>query len=169
MDNQTLAEQYAQTGNLMDLCQSSAWLQELAQEDEAGGNVEAGLSMKAYAQAVAALTPDQAQTMRQQMQVQSILFSGLHQWMESWDLGAGFEETYTIARRLIRQYLNEPTLEQQRAIAELLAERELSQSERVAILSEMFTPEDWQSLAQAASKSISMRVLSVGDADTAVA
>jgi hypothetical protein len=169
MDNQTLAEQYAQTGNLMDLCQSEAWLQELAQEGEAEENVEAGLSMKAYAQMVAALTPQQSRTMRQQVKVQSILFSGLHQWMKSWELGAGFEETYTIARRLIRQYLNELTPEQQTVIAGLLAERELSQAERVSMLSEMFTPEDWQALAQAASQSISMRVLSVGDADTAVA
>ena len=35
MDNKLLAEQYAKTGNLMDLCSTEAWMQESAQiEDE---------------------------------------------------------------------------------------------------------------------------------------
>lgn len=95
MDDQTLAAQYAQTGNLMDLCQSESWLQESAQiKDAVGGQVEAGLEMKAYVQAMGLFTPEQSQTIRQQMKVQSILFPELRQWMECWDLGAGFEETY---------------------------------------------------------------------------
>jgi hypothetical protein len=170
MDSQTLAAQHAQTGNLMDLCWSEAWLQESAQtEDAAKGTVEAGLAMKDYAQALASLTPEQSTIVRQQVKVQSLLFSGLRQWMESWELGAGFDETYTIARRLIRQHLSEPTPEQQNAIAEILAGQEFTQVQRVALLSEMFTAADWQAMAEVASQSISMRVLSVGDADTAVA
>jgi hypothetical protein len=170
MNDRTLAEQYARTGNLMDLCQSETWLRESAQiEDESRGNVEAGLSMKAYAEAIATLTPEQSQAMRQQVKVQSMLFSGLQQWMQSWELGAGFEATYTIARRLIRQHLNEPAPEQKNAIDELLAmpNDERLQEKRVALLSKMFSPEDWQTLAQSASQSISIRVLSIGAVDTA--
>jgi hypothetical protein len=170
MDDRTLAEQHARTGNLMDLCQNETWLRESAQiEDEAGGNVEAGLSMKAYAEAIATLTPEQSQAMRQQVKVQSMLFSALQQWMQSWELGAGFEATYTIARRLIRQQLSELTPEQQDAIDELLAmsHDERLQEKRIALLSKMFSPEDWQTLARSASQSISIRVLSMGAVDTA--
>lgn len=107
MDDQTLAAQYAQIGNLMDLCQTEAWLRESAQiEDEVDGQVEAGLGLKDYHQGATALTPEQSRHIRQQMKVQSILFTGLRQWMDSWELGAGFEDTYAIARRLIRQHLS---------------------------------------------------------------
>lgn len=106
MDDNTLATQYSQTGDLMDLCNNDAWLRESAQiEDEVGGQVEAGLAMKEYSRAINALTAEQSQQLRQQMKVQSLLFTGLRQWMESWDLGAGFEDTYAIARRLIRAHL----------------------------------------------------------------
>jgi hypothetical protein len=171
MNDRILAAQYVQTGNLMDLCQSEAWLQEIAQvEDEVEGNIEAGLRMRDYAQAVANLTPEQSKLMRQQVKVQSLIFTGLHQWMDSWELGAGFEATYTIARCLIRQRLSELTPEQQGTIDELLAmsNDEQLQEKRIALLSKMFTPEDWQTLARSASQSISTRVLSMGAVDTAV-
>ncbi|MCY7323131.1 MAG: hypothetical protein LH660_15335 [Phormidesmis sp. CAN_BIN36] len=38
----------------------------------------------------------------------------------------------------------------------------LPQQQVVALLSELFTPEDWQTMAQAASQSISSRVLDAG-------
>jgi L-asparaginase/Glu-tRNA(Gln) amidotransferase subunit D len=84
--------------------------------------------------------------------------------MNSWDLGAGFEDTYAIARRLIRQRLSQPTFNQQ-SLAALLERVEidspdpLTQQQVVALLSQLFTPEDWQTMAQAASQSISSRVL----------
>jgi hypothetical protein len=172
MDDQTLVAQYAQTGNLMDLCQTEAWLRESAQiEDEVSGQVEAGQHFKDYHQAVSSLTPEQSRHIRRQMKVQSILFTGLRQWMDSWDLGAGFEDTYAIARRLIRQHLSQPTSNQQ-SLAALLerVERDspkpLPQQQVVALLSELFTPEDWQTMAQAASQSISLRVLGAGLAQT---
>ena len=91
------------------------------------------------------------------MKVQSTLFTGLRQWMNSWDLGAGFEDTYAIARRLIRQHLSQPTSSQP-SLAALLESVEidspdpLTQQQVVALLSNLFTPEDWQTMAQAASK-----------------
>jgi hypothetical protein len=89
--------------------------------------------------------------------------------MQSWGLGAGFEATYTSARRLIRQHLSEPTIEQERAIADLLAMHDHGrlQEKRIALLSKMFRPEDWQTLARSVSQSIATRVLSVGAVDAA--
>jgi len=168
MDDQTLVAQYAQTGNLMDLCHNEGWLQESAQiEDEVGGQVEAGLGLEDYHQELNALTLEQSRCMRRQMKVQSILFTGLRQWMDSWELGAGFEDTYAIARRLIRQHLSQPTSSQP-SLAALLDRVEidspdpLTQQQIIALLSQLFTPEDWQSMAQAASQSISSRVLNAG-------
>ena len=130
MDDQTLIAQYAQTGNLMDLCQTEAWLRESAQiEDEVDGQVEAGLGLKDYHQAATALTPEQSRHIRQQMKVQSILFRGLRQWMDSWELGAGFEDTYAIARQLIRQHLSQPTSNQQ-SLAALLESVEIDSLNR---------------------------------------
>jgi hypothetical protein len=91
------------------------------------------------------------------MKMQSILSNRLRQWMNFWDLGAGFEDTYAIARRLIRQHLSQPTSNQQ-SLGALLESVEidkssLTQQPVVALLSELFTPEDWQPMAQAASQS----------------
>lgn len=149
----------------MDLCNNEAWLQESAQiEDGYGCQVEAGLAMQNYQQPVNALTPDQMQQTHQQMRVQSILFT------------AGFEGTYTVARRLIRTHLVSPTPNQQALIKALLIEDAQTggiskpvQQEVVGMLSEMFTSEDWQAMASAASQSISARVLSVGQMNTETA
>lgn len=167
MDDQTLANQYAKTRNLMDLCHTDAWLHESAQLEAAvGGQVEAGLAMQAYHRSVNRMGPEQAQQMRQQMQVQSILFTGLQQWMTSWNLGVGFDGAYGVARRLIRERLAVPTPSQQAAIEQMLATVSLGdrsdplvQGQVVSVLSELLTSEDWQMVAQAASQSITDQIL----------
>lgn len=58
MDDPTLAAQYAQSGDLMDLCNNEAWLRESAQVED-GGQVEAGLPMREYSQTFTALTSEQ--------------------------------------------------------------------------------------------------------------
>lgn len=168
MDDSTLTAQYAQSGDLMDLCNSEVWLRESAQaEDE--GEVEVGLVMKEYSQQVSTLTIDQTQQLRQQMKVQSILFTALQHWMESWDLGAGFDDTYAIARRLIRNRLADPGPIQQSAMNRLLVENigtgSISQSTEqqvITILAEIFMPEDWQMMAEVASQSVALRVMNEG-------
>jgi hypothetical protein len=168
MDDPTLATQYAQTRDLMDLCNNEAWLRESAQIED-GEQVEAGLPMKGYSETVTSLTSEQHQQLRRQMKVQSILFTALHQWMESWDLGAGFDDTYAIARRLVRHRLAHPTSTQLATLDKFLAENVKPGSintsagkQAITLLSEMFTQEDWQAMAEAASHSISSRVLSAG-------
>ncbi|MDX2100255.1 MAG: hypothetical protein SFW36_20965 [Leptolyngbyaceae cyanobacterium bins.59] len=179
MDDRTLAAQYAQTRNLMDLCHCEAWLRESAEiEDEVSGQVEAGLGIQEYHRTLNSLTPAQSQQLRQQMRLQSILFSGLRQWMDSWDIGARLEDTYMIARRLIRTHLANPTSSQQNLIEELLqadaqkiGSNQSSQPQVLAILSALFTPEDWQVMSATASQAIASRVLSArsSQTDTAVA
>lgn len=179
MDENLLAAQYDRTGNLMDLCSTDIWLQELAEsEDKSIGSIEAGLTMREYSRAIDVLPADRLQQLRQQMKVQSILFTQLRQWMESWDLGAGFEDAYVLARRLIRVRLASPTPTQQ----EFIESVGLEDSQRtdvntptpqqiVAILSEMLTQEDWQAIAQTASQSIRSQILKVqqSQSETAVA
>jgi hypothetical protein len=170
MDDQLLAEQYAKTGNLMDLCSDPAWLEGSARiEDETGGQIEAGLVMRDYQRQVNALTSEQAKHLRSQVKVQSTLFMALHAWMNDWNLGAGFQETYTIARRLVRQHLAAPSPALQQFAEELLAEAspvgsgsKPTQQEVIALLGEVFTTEDWQVMAETASRSIAAQVLKTG-------
>ncbi|MBD2121299.1 hypothetical protein [Trichocoleus sp. FACHB-262] len=167
MDDQTLANQYAETRDLMDLCNTDAWLHESAQmEAAADGQVEAGLAMQAYHRAVQGMDLAQSQAMRQQMQLQSMLFTGLQQWMASWDLGVGFDAAYGMARRLIREHLTTLTPSQQVAVEQMLATvpssdrlDQLTQGQVVAVLTKLLTSEDWQMVAQAASQSITDQVL----------
>lgn len=174
MDEQTQAEQYARTGNLMDLCNNEAWVREVARiEDECGGNVGAGISMRGYEAWLQKSSSEERRQMQQRMRLQSILFSELHAWMQTWGLGVSFEETYTLARRLVRDRLEEASPEQATWIEALLAEdlQELPQEkpvrgETVTRLTEMLTLEDWRSLAAVASRAISAEVLRVGDADS---
>jgi len=89
MDEDRLANQLTETGNIMDLCQDPAWLEETAQiERECGGYVEAGLLLREYAMSPQPVTLDQLQ----QVRLQSVLFAELHQWMSTWQLGLSFEK-----------------------------------------------------------------------------
>jgi hypothetical protein len=73
MDERRLAEQFAQTGNLMDLCASEDWLKESAQvEADCGGRVEAGLALRDYATRLSAPTVEQLQMVKLQSIMASI-------------------------------------------------------------------------------------------------
>jgi len=177
MDDETLATQFAQTGDLMDLCTNEVWVRESAQlEADVEGQVEAGAAMQAYARFVDGLTVEQGQSLRRTMRIQSILFTGLQQWMASWDLGAGFEETYTLARQLVRQHLAQFKADDPSDIDRLLAADQgagnitaAQRQQAIALLAEWLTPEDWQALADVASRSISSQVLRTGQAVSEVA
>lgn len=169
MDDQKLAAQYDATGDLIDLCRTAVWLQEAVAVEAGGSQVEAGLEMSSYAGALGELKTEQLQQIRQQMRVQSILFSGLRQWMESWDLGAGFEETYATARRLIRARLADLTPAQQATIDLLVKgqDRDINhdtQQQAVELLSDLFSRNDWQAMTEVASKSIASQVLNASPA-----
>ena len=165
-EDRRLAEQLAKTGDLMDLCFDETWLRESAAVEEAsGGYVEAGLMMREYVARSKTVLPEQIK----QMRLQSILFTELQHWMSSWQLGLSFEATYTQARQLIRQHLQALTSEQQNWVDSLLAEDEqilepgqkTIRSQAIAMLSQMFTQEDWQILADTAAQGMAEGVLQV--------
>lgn len=165
-EDRQLAEQFAKTGDLMDLCFDETWLRASAAAEEAsGGYVEAGLMMRDYLARSKTVSPEQVQ----QMRLQSILFTELQHWMSSWQLGLSFEATYTQARQLIRQHLRALTPEQQTWVDSLIAEDEqapepgqkIVRSQAIAMLSQMFTQEDWQVLADTAAQGMADGVLQV--------
>ncbi|MBE9112902.1 hypothetical protein IQ273_26295 [Nodosilinea sp. LEGE 07298] len=164
MDERRLAEQFAQTGNLMDLCASEDWLKESAQvEADCGGRVEAGLALREYAARVGTPTIEQLQMVK----LQSTLFSALRTWMESWQLGLSFETTYTEARRLIRSRLQHLSPEQQAWARRLLtdpeqnlaSDQQSARSEAIALLGDILTQDDWQTLANTAAQGMASGVL----------
>ncbi|MDB9528724.1 hypothetical protein PN498_22215 [Oscillatoria sp. CS-180] len=165
-EDRKLAEQLAKTGDLMDLCFDETWLRESAAAEEAsGGYVEAGLMMREYVARSRTVSHEQIQ----QMRLQSILFTELQHWMSSWQLGLSFEATYTQARQLIRQHLQALTPEQQTWVDSLLAEDEqvleasqkVIRSQAITMMSQMFTQEDWQILADTAAQGMAEGILQV--------
>jgi hypothetical protein len=170
MDERRLAEQFAQTGNLMDLCASEDWLKESAQvEADCGGRVEAGLALREYAARLGAPTVQQLQMVK----LQSTLFSELRTWMESWQLGLSFETTYTEARRLIRHRLQNLSPEQHALAKRLLADPEQNltsdqqpvRSQAIAMLGDILTQDDWQTLANTAAQGMAIGVLQMQQVD----
>ncbi len=170
MDERRLAEQFAQTGNLMDLCANEDWLKEAAQvEANCGGSAEAGLALREYADRLGAPTIEQLQMVK----LQSTLFSELSAWMESWQLGLSFGATYTEARRLIRYRLQHLSPEQHIWVKRLLAapdrdlasDRQPVRSQAIAMLGDLLTQEDWQNLANTAAQGMAVGVLQMRQLD----
>lgn len=170
MDERRLAEQFAQTGNLMDLCADEAWLRDTAQrEDDCGGQVEAGPAMREYVSRLSPLSVEQLQMVK----LQSILFTDLRIWMETWELGQSFEATYTKARQIVRHHLKCLSPEQQTWVETLLeedaqgmaSEKKTVRSQTVAMLGKMLTQEDWQVLANTVAQEMAVRVLQMGQPD----
>lgn len=174
MDDQTLAEQLAKTGDIMDLARDENWVRESARiETECGGRIEAGLGMKAYAQvkyddSLAHVRQD----LRQQMRIQSILFVELERWMREWDIGIAFEETHTAARERVRTHLKQPAPELAAWVEAVLIEADSTpqrseqpvHAQTRAQLLAMITDADWETLAQIAAKAASASVLSAAQA-----
>lgn len=160
LDERKLAEQWENTGSFMDLCRDEAWLDEAARiEDECDGRVEAGLAVRAYAAAkYDPALADVRQNMRRRMRLQSILFVELNRWMQEWDIGIAFEETYTEARQLVRLHLKQPSTVLSDWIEAVLEEDKQPndidkpvRSQTRVQLSLMMTDEDWEVLARVAA------------------
>jgi len=163
VDDQILAEQLAKTGNLMDLCRNKEWVEESARiEQECDGRIEAGLAMRAYAQAKYDPALDHVRAeMRRKMRLQSILFVELKCWMEEWDIGAALEDTYTKARQLVRAHLKQPSPVLADWVEAVLEEDAQGQeqdgadkpvrAQTRAQLALMMTDEDWETLARVAA------------------
>ena len=170
MNDEILAQQLAATGNLMDLLNDETWLRETAAvEAECGGRVEAGLGLQPYVEQLEAVPPETFRRQRRQVQVLSILLPELKAWLQSWGLGLSLEAVYIEAQRRLCGHLQQLTPEQATWIEALLAESaQLPASEQktvrgqaIAMLSQLFTEDDWQAFAQVAAEGMAQGVLQV--------
>ena len=117
-----------------------------------------------------AVSPEALKRQRRYMRILSILYPELKRWLASWGLGLTFEAVYVEARRLVRQHLLDQLTPEQDAWMDALvaeddqnlemAERKL-RSQVVAMLSTLFTEEDWRKLAAIAAEGMSKGVLQV--------
>jgi hypothetical protein len=142
------------------------WLQAAAEaEERCEVDVEAGVWL-ARRHPVGAVDPAKLSAMLKMMRLQSILFTELETWMSSWNLGIGLDEAVICSRRIIRQHLEHSSEEQQAYFEALLKEDKTSESpilrqQVICFLQEMLTAEDWQAIAQAASRAVEQQVLDV--------
>ncbi len=170
MDDQTLTQQLEKTGNLLDLLNDDAWLE----ADDWDGPIEAGPMMQPYLDMLKAASPEALKRQRQYMRLFSILLPELKAWLQSWELGCSFEAVYTEAQLRIYKHLKQPTPEQTDWINALVAEddQNLPMEERklraqvVAMLSNLFTDEDWQTLANIAAQKMAKGVLQIAQIKT---
>jgi hypothetical protein len=173
MDDRILADQLAKTGNLMDLCFDDTWLND-TKADEDDGWIEAGVMMKPYVEYLKSLSPEDHLSLRFQAQLLMILLPELRQWLEGWGLGLSFEAVHLKARRILAGHLKRLTEEQAEWVDALIAEdnQNLPKAERkvrsqtVAMFSQLFTEEDWQTLAKVAAEGMSQGVLKLADKET---
>jgi hypothetical protein len=142
------------------------WLQAAAEaEERCEVDVEAGVWL-ARRHPVGAVDPAKLSAMLKMMRLQSILFTELETWMSSWNLGVGLDEAVICARRIIRKHLEHSSEEQEAYFEALLKEDKTSelpilQQQVISFLQEMLTAEDWQAIAQAASRAVEQQVLDV--------
>ena len=171
MNDAILAEQLRTTGNLMDLLNGEAWVRE-ADADHASeeGTVEAGLGLQPYVELLKDASPEALQRQRWYVRVLSILLPELKRWLESWQLGRSLETVYMEAQQRLYGHLRHLTPEQRAWIEMLLTEGEQAlpneqkviQAEAIAKLAQMFTTEDWQAIAYAASQTMTKDILQMG-------
>ena len=171
MNDAILAEQLRKTGNLMDVLNDEAWVRE-SDADHASeeGTVEAGLGLQPYVELLKEASPEALQRQRWYVRVLSILLPELKGWLESWQLGRSLESVYMEAQKCLYGHLRHLTPEQTAWIEMLLAEGEQTlpneqkvvRAEAIAMLAQMFTPEDWQAMANAASQTMAKDILQMG-------
>lgn len=170
MKDETLTQQLANTSNLLDLLNSETWLRETqAIETDCGGRVEAGAELKSYVAQLEALSPEVLSRQHHQVKVLSILLPELNVWLRSWGLGLSFEAVYTEAQRRLYEHLQQPTAEQADWIEALLTEdgqslasgQTVMRRQAIAMLSRLFTEDDWQAFAQTAAEGMAAGILQV--------
>ncbi|MBD2427423.1 hypothetical protein [Phormidium sp. FACHB-1136] len=171
MNDAILAEQLRKTGNLMDLLNDEAWVRK-ADADHASeeGTVEAGLGLQPYVDLLKNAAPEALQQQRWTMRVLSVLLPELKGWLESWQLGRSLEVVYLEAQKCLCSHLRKLTPEQTAWIEALLAEKEQAlpdeqtvvRAQAITMLAQIFTPEDWQAIANAAAQAMANDILQIG-------
>jgi hypothetical protein len=171
MNDAILAEQWRKTGNLMDLLNNEAWIQEADAEDASDeGMVEAGQALKPYVELIKNASPEALQRQRWYVRVLSILLPELKGWLKSWQLGRSFEVVYMEAQKRLYSHLRNLSPEQMDWIEALLAEKERAlpdeqrviRAQAVSMVAQMFTFEDWQAIADVAAQTMAHDILQIG-------
>ena len=173
MNDPLYAEQLAKARAMLNQPCDEEWLAETTRI-EGDGWIEAGVMTKPYVEYLESRTPEQIRAQFRQMRIQSILLSELHDWMQTWELGMSFEIVYAEARRVVRRHLKQITPEQESWLDALVGEddQHLPIEERtlraqvVAMLSTLFTDDDWQTLADIAAQAMARGILQVAQVKT---
>lgn len=166
MNEQMMAEQLKNSGNLMDLTFSQEWLEEAAEDD---GWVEAGVTVLPYHNYLKSLTQEQHRCLRVRAQLASILLPELRQWVETWGLGLSFESVHTAARAILYRHLTQLIEEKGEWVTALVdedsqhlpMEERAVRSQSISVLSQLFTKMDWNELAEVAAQEMSQTVMKV--------
>jgi hypothetical protein len=176
MNDAILAEQLRKTGNLMDLLNDEAWIRD-ADADPAceEGTVEAGLGLQPYVALLKEASPEALQRQRWTIQVLAIVLPELKRWLASWQLGRSLDAVYLEAQHCLYGHLRNLTPEQTAWMETLLADKEQAQPDEpqgvradvVSLLAQIFTPDDWQAIANAAAQTMANDILRIGQ-DTAI-
>lgn len=159
MDDQLLQRQLEKTGDLLDVLQDPAVLQEIAQlEAEFGGEIGAGFP--AYSHHPKPITLEQAITARRKVRLQSIVFTEFAELMQTVNLGAGAEAAIAEGRRRIRQHLANLS-EAEAVYFDALVNEDQNQpvdkpirAQLKSVLSTLLTAADWMAIGQAATETI---------------
>lgn len=168
MDDATLTQQLAKTGDLMDLFNDEMWLQEALDENaEYDGPVEAGLALKPYVEALAKVPPEAFRRQRHQVEVLSILLPELDTWLQSWNLGRSFEAVQLEVHRRLYGHMKRLIVEQADWIEALLAEakqrlpieQRTVRAQTTAVLAQLFTQDDWVAFSDIAATEITQGVM----------
>ena len=172
-DDPVRAAQLAKVNALLNAPCDEEWIAETTRI-EGDGWIEAGVMMKPYVEYLKSRTPEQIKAQFRQMRIQSILLPELHTWIQTWGLGISFEAVHLESRRVLRRHLKQLTPEQEAWLDALVAEddQNLPIEERtlraqvVAMLSNLFTQDDWQTLADIAAQGMAKGVLQVAQVNT---
>lgn len=170
MNDEILAQQLSETGDLLDLLTNDVWMRETeAVEAECDGKIEAGLGLESYVEQLSTISPVSLRQQRRQTKLISILLPELKKWIQSWGLGLSLEPVYIEAQRRLFRHLQQPTPDQGDWLNALLAEdlQQISLEQKpirqqVSImLSQIFTEDDWQALAQTAAEETAKGILNI--------
>lgn len=166
MNEQKMAEQLKKSGNLMDLTFDKEWLAESAEDD---GWVEAGVAAIPYHNYLKSLTQEQHRFLRFRARLVMILLPELRCWLETWGLGLSLDAVYAASQSILYRHLEQFMEEQEEWIAALVEEgaqhlpmeKRSVRSQTIAMISPLFTTDEWNELAEIAAQGMSQTVMQV--------
>ena len=164
MDNKLSPQPVEHYSDLVAQLNDPVWLKQNA-EIEGNGWVEAGSGLQGYVELLKAVTPEAFREQKRQVRALSMLLPVLHDWMESWELGASFEVAYIEAQRLLFQHIQKASAARESWIEDLISAYEQGsrdehpQAQLRKRLTEILTQENWQALATVAAQDMENRIL----------